>query len=500
MQCVFRHVPLTRKLPVMTSRSNPMNLQRREVLPVDVPDEPSSSWAMGSLCLSMLLSSLGTSSANVALPILAKTFGASFQEIQWVVVAYLLAITSSIVSFGRLGDLLGRRRLLRIGLFVFSMASLFSGLAPALWVLMIARFIQGLGAAILMALSIAFVSEIVPKAKTGRAMGLLGTTSAVGTALGPSLGGFLIHSFGWRAIFLINVPLGLTAFLLVTIHLRAQGQKADPRVEFDLKGTILLGLTLAAYALAMTSGRTHFGLRSLGLLFAAFVALVLFIRTERKATAPLLRLSLFQDGAFRASLFANLIVSAVAMTNLVVGPFYLAFGLKLDPGLVGLVMSAGPSVSALAGIPAGRIVDRFGAQRMTIVGLGGIAIGDIMLSRIPAKYGIPGYVLPMVVATASYAMFQAANNTSVMQNVDSRERGVISGTLSLSRNLGLTTGACFMGAVFAFAVGADDLTKASADAVSKGMRVTYNLAALLIVVALFVVARLRVKTPEKNQS
>jgi len=471
----------------MELSSNTMSA-RPKTLPGDTRATPSISWALASLCLSMLLSSLGTSSANVALPTLAKNFGASFQEVQWVVVAYLVAITSSIVSFGRLGDLLGRQKLLGAGLLVFSAASLVGGIAPALWVVIIARAIQGLGAAIMMSLAFAFVSEIVPKAKTGSAMGLLGTTSAVGTALGPSLGGVLIQWFGWRAIFLVNVPLGLAAFALVYTHLRAHSRKGDDAVGFDNKGTALLGLALMAYALAMTSGRGHFGMRSLVLLIAALIALALFIVTEKKAAAPLLRLTLFRDATLNSSLFANLLVSTVAMTNLVVGPFYLAFGLKLDPGMVGMVMSAGPSVSALAGIPAGRFVDRFGTHRTTLAGLFGIAVGDVLLALTPKTFGIPGYVLPMVVATASYALFQAANNTAVMQNVDPRERGVMSGTLSLSRNLGLTTGACFMGAVFAFAAGTSDVTAASPDAVSAGMRGAYSLAAALMISAFFVVA------------
>jgi len=436
----------------------------------------------------MLLSSLGTSSANVALPILAKTFGASFSEIQWVVIAYLVAITSTVVSFGRFGDIWGRKRLLQVGLLVFSSASLMSGLAPSLWVIIIARAIQGLGAAIMMALTIAFISDVVPKAKTGLAMGLLGTTSAVGTALGPSLGGFLIHWFGWQAIFLINVPLGLAALILVKFHLPSSPQKGADVVGFDPKGTGLLILTLIAYALAMTSGRTQLSWKSLVLLLVAGFGFALFLDTERKASAPLLRLSLFRDAHFDASLLANLIVSMVAMTNLVVGPFYLSYGLELESGLVGMVMSAGPSVSALAGIPAGRLVDRFGPFRATIAGLFGIAVGDISLSLAPRTLGIAGYVFPMALATASYALFQAANNTAVMHNVDCRDRGVISGTLSLSRNLGLTTGACFMGAIFAFAVGNHDLTTASAEAVSMGMRVTYRLAAALIISAMIVMA------------
>src|SRR3954471_3854425 len=180
---------------------------------------PSVRWALLSLSLSMLLSSLGTSIANVALPTLAQAFAASFQDVQWVVLAYLLAITTVIVSAGRLGDMTGRRRLLLAGFVLFTAASVLCGVAPTLWLLVVARAAQGLGAAVMMALTMAFVGETVPKEKTGRAMGLLGTMSAIGTALGPSLGGVLISGFGWRAIFLVNIPLGVLAFLLAYRYL-----------------------------------------------------------------------------------------------------------------------------------------------------------------------------------------------------------------------------------------------------------------------------------------
>src|SRR6202048_3311097 len=171
-------------------------------------------WALAGLSLSMLLAPLGTSIANVASPTLAQSFSASFQEVQWIVLAYLLAITTLIVSIGRLGDITGRRRLLLAGLFLFTFASVLCGVAPTLWLLIMARAAQGLGAAVMMALTMAFVGETVPKAQTGSAMGLLGTMSAIGTALGPSLGGVLIAGPGWRAIFLVNLPLGILNFLL----------------------------------------------------------------------------------------------------------------------------------------------------------------------------------------------------------------------------------------------------------------------------------------------
>jgi len=436
----------------------------------------------------MLLSSLGTSIANVGLPTLAQAFTASFQEVQWIVLAYLLAITTLIVSVGRLGDITGRRRLLLAGIFLFTVASVLCGFAPTLGLLIAARAAQGLGAAVMMALTLAFVGETVPKAKTGSAMGLLGTMSAIGTALGPSLGGVLIAGLSWRAIFLVNVPLGILAFLLAHRYLPidAQGPKTD-RARFDTVGTLLLALMLAAYALAMTMGRGRFGSLNLALLVAAAFGAGLFALAEARAASPLIRLAMFRDPVLSASLAMSALVSTVVMATLVIGPFYLSRALGLDAATVGLVLSVGPLVAALTGVPAGRIADRWGAQRVTLVGLIGMAAGSFLLSMTPATLGISGYIAPIVVMTAGYGLFQTANNTAVMTESRPDQRGVISGMLNLSRNLGLITGASVMGAVFALASSAIDITTARPEAVATGMRITFAVAALLIAVA-FVLA------------
>jgi MFS family permease len=178
------------------------------------------------------------------------------------------------------------------------------------------------------------------------------------------------------------------------------------------------------------------------------------------------------------------LVSTVLMATLVVGPFYLSGALGLDAALVGLVLSVGPLVVALTGVPAGRMADRFGAHRVTVAGLVGIAAGCFMLLVLPATLGIPAYVVPLVVVTVGYALFQTANNTAVMTDIGPDERGVISGMLNLSRNLGLVTGASAMGAVFAFASATADITAARPAAVAGGMRITFAVAAMLILAAL----------------
>lgn len=463
----------------------PIITEGNEFISGSVQRTPSVRWALASLSLSMLLSSFGASIANVGLPTLAQAFNASFQEVQWIVLAYLLAITTLIVSVGRLGDITGRRRLLLTGIFLFTAASALSGAAPTLQLLIAARAAQGLGAAIMMALTMAFVGETVPKAKTGSAMGLLGTMSAIGTALGPSLGGVLIAGLGWRAIFLINIPLGILTFCLAHRYLPVdhRASKTD-RIGFDIMGTLLLALTLAAYALAMTMGRGSFGPFNMVLLLAAVFGAGLFIRTEARAASPLIRLAMFRNPVLSAGFAMSALVTTVVMATLVIGPFYLSGALALDAAHIGLVMSSGPIVAALTGVPAGRIVDRFGAHRMSIIGLIGMAVGCSLLPLLPTRFGIPGYIAPLVAITTGYALFQAANNTAVMTDIRPDQRGVISGLLNLSRNLGLITGASAMGAVFARASATTDIATARPDAVATGMRITFAVAAILIVIAL----------------
>lgn len=404
---------------------------------------PSVRPALAGLALATLLSSLGVSIANVGLPALAQAFGASFQAVQWVVLAYLLALAALVLGAGRLGDVVGRRRLLMGGMALFTAASLAGALAPTLAWLVAARAAQGAGAAVMTALAMALVHETVPKTHAGRAMGLLGTMSAVGTALGPTLGGALIAGWGWRALFLVKLPLGLLGLWLVHRHVPAD-------------------------AVVLDADRPR----------AGATGLRVFAQTLR-------------DAALRTGLATSALVSTVMMATLVIGPFYLSRTLGLPAALVGLAMSVGPLVSALGGVPAGRAVDRFGAARMVLAGLAASATGCLLLALLPAVLGVAGYVAPLALVTAGYAVFQAANNTAVMAGAAADRRGVVSGLLNLSRQLGLIAGASAMGAVFALASGAVDVATADATSVAAGMRVSFGVAAGLVAVALGLAWRAR---------
>ncbi|WP_322980059.1 MFS transporter [Pseudomonas sp. C11] len=399
-------------------------------------DSPSSRRAQTgitvTLALSMLLASLGTSIANIALPELAAAFPAPFAQVQAVVVAYLAALTLSVVSAGRLADRYGAKNILVAGLALFASASLLCALAPGLWLLIASRALQGIGAAFLMTLAMTLMRQTASAARIGRAMGLLGTVSALGTALGPTLGGLLIPLSGWRAVFWVLVPLAVLA-LILAVSLLPNG-------------------------------------------------------SQRKSTQPS-RLWTVMDRELLPNLLINLLVAAVMMTTLVVGPFYLGAALGLTATQAGLVMSVGPLISIVSGVPSGHLVDTWGSSRVLVMGLLLLAAGSGLLALLPNAIGMAGYVLAIIVLTPGYQLFQAANNTAALTQTPSQQQGTVSGLLGLSRNLGLIVGASAMGAVFAAAVGTDAFALAPASAIAAGMRQTFLLAGVLMLAALAIASR-----------
>lgn len=406
----------------------------------------STRWQLLALSLAMLLPSLGTSIANVALPTLAVSFGSEFSDVQWVVIAYLLSVTTIIVGAGRLGDLFGRRRMLLAGIAIFTVASLACAVSPTLWFLIAARALQGVGAAFMMSLTIASVADTLPKDQTGRAMGLLGTVSAVGTALGPSLGGALIAWGGWPSAFALIAALGVVSFLLGLRLFEGRAGPSKAGQGFDLPGFLLLAIALGAYSMSVTA-RANVAVYA----GVAVAALATFIVVELRSAQPLLRLDSLRNGPLSGSLLALSLVTTIVMATLVVGPFYLTETAGLNPAQAGLVMSIGPAISALVGVPAGKLVDDWGAGRATLAGLIASATGCFLMVLLPALVGVPGYTASLALITGGYALFQAANNTSVMKRAPVDLRGVVSALLGLARNLGLITGASAMGAVFAIA-------------------------------------------------
>ncbi len=352
---------------------------------------------IATLAASVFLGSSGTSMANLALPAVATEFSISFSTAKWVVLSYLMAITVFSLFIGRLGDRHGRRKILFAGTFIFCLGTLFSVFSFSFATLIFGRIIQGIGASSLVALPVALVADSLPTRKMGRAIGLLATMSAMGTAAGPSVGGFLIAEFGWRSVFVAMSGLGtLILFSMIKfIHSRESFPIQNQKDSF----------------------------------FGSLMPLVL----ESKS---------------RLSLISNLAVSNVMVSTLIVGPFFLTRNLHLDARTMGLVMSAGPITSILFGIIAGYIVDRWGHHFISIVGLLQLLVGATAFVFLPEHLGTLGFVISAVLLSLGYQLFLSANSNGFMKNTRSDSQGAAAGALQLSRNLGLISGTYLMSGIF----------------------------------------------------
>jgi MFS family permease len=300
----------------------------------------------------------------------------------------------------------------------------------------------------------------------------------------------LLAGAGWPSLFAVIAALGVASLAIGARFLERPALAQAERSQFDVLGFLLLMIALGAYSLSMTSAIST----AVCILIAA-AALALFITVELRVSAPLVSIGSLENGALTGSLVALAFVTTVVMATLVVGPFYLTGAAGLNAAQAGLVMSIGPGISAIVGVPAGRLIDRWGLRRSMVSGLLLSMSGSVLMAIMPARFGVLGYGVALAVITAGYALFQAANNTSVMKNASSGSRGVYSALLGLSRNLGLITGASAMGALFATASqGLPLLALAQGDL--SGLQVTFTVCAMLVAIGVV----LTISDPRPGQS
>ena len=437
------------------------------------------------LLFSMLLSSLGTSIINIAIPSLIQDFHTSLQNAQWLVLAYLISNSTFIVVIGKISDQVNKKQLYLLGLSIFATSSLLSIFASNLWLLVALRALQGIGSAVLMSLSVVLLSQFAEKEKLAKYMGLIGTMSAVGTAAGPSLGGFLISLFGWKSIFMLMGILGSANFLLFLKFFKGQEPYTGKNSEkFDILGSLLFGAAVLLFILILNKGKS-LEIPTLLLMCISLVSLtMLFFKIEKRIATPLIHLSLLKHNHMRPHLLLNFLVSIVVMTTLVVGPFFLSNVQNLKYSDIGLVMAVSPLVSMLSGYLAGNIVQKIGTERTFSTGLFIIFFGTLAYTFLPVAFGTIGYILAAAILSPGYQLFQAANNTILMTDSPFEQRGLISSLNNLARNLGLLSGASLMGAIFIWGVGTPDINLASSLDIMAGTKLSFAAATILSVVSL----------------
>ena len=443
----------------------------------------------------VFMATLDMSVVNVALPTLAHDLHTGFAAIQWVILSYILVIASLLLVISRLGDMRDKRSIFTIGLVLFLLSSLGCGLAPSVGWLIGFRATQGVGAAMTQALGMAIITEISPPSSRGRALGFIGATVALGLMLGPPLGGIVIGLSSWRAIFLLNVPLGILA-LAVVRRFMPPLPPHKARERFDLPGAGLACLTLGSYSLGMTQAQ-QFGFAApatLGLLGLSLVGLAVFLAVERRAPAPMLDLTLFANPGISLPLLMSVLVFVTGSSGFIM-PFFLQTAQGRTVTETGLLMMLLPASMALTAPLSGSLADRFGSRAISFVGLAVLLGGTMALGSLTLATPWWGYLLRSLPVGLGIGIFQAPNNSAIMGELPRGRLGVGSGLANYARVFGQSTGLSLVGTIFASLVlAADpsaaraDLTSALPEAVAAGVAGVYRCLAGLLVVALLVSA------------
>jgi EmrB/QacA subfamily drug resistance transporter len=443
--------------------------------------------AMAGIGTGVLMASLDASIVNISLPTMVEVLHTRFATIQWVILSYALVLTSMVLGIARLGDMYSKKKLYFVGLILFTGGSLLCGLSPGVGWLISFRALQGLGAVMMQALGAAIITEIFPASERGRALGFIGGIVSVGLALGPALGGVLIGVLGWRSIFLVNVPIGLVAALVVARHvpLLSPARKGQ---RFDLLGAGIMLITLVCYALAMTLGESSSFGRGLilFLLLVTIIGVAALFLVEKRVTEPMIELGLFRNTLFTLNLVMGFLVF-ISIAGVIIFPFFLELVKGYSPEQVGLIMMVVPISMGLLAPIAGIMSDRFGSRGISLIGLLVVIGGCLSISTMHKDVSAIGYIVRVIPLGIGLGIFQSPNNSAIMGAVRKERLGVASGLLVLSRTLGQSTGLPLMGALFVTLVyrygrmlPGESLSSASADALVAGITGTYRIAALII--------------------
>lgn len=445
---------------------------------------------LAAVTVGLFLGAVDASIVNIALPTLVHEFRTDFPTIQWVVLAFLLGLTTLMLSVGRLADMIGKKRIFIWGLWLFTAASVLCGLSPTVWALILFRLVQAIGAAMIVALGVAIVTEVWPREERGRAIGTSGGAIALGIVVGPTLGGLLISTLGWRWIFFVNLPFGLAA-LFLTLRFVPDLRPTRTAGAFDWFGALALGSGLLALSLALTVGQ-NLGFsdpRILALFVVAALALGAFVVIEQRVRAPMIDLALFRDPRFTVNLFTGFL-SFVAIAGVVfLLPFYLELVAGLPVAQVGILMAIVPLVMAAIGPLSGALSDKVGTRAVSVLGLISIFVGYIAAATLDVNTSPLGYVLRMLPVGIGMGTFQSPNNSAIMGAAPRERLGVASGMLSMTRTLGQTAGIALLGAFFAsrihyYAGQPVDVVAASPRVLMFALQDQFHLAAALIAIGL----------------
>jgi EmrB/QacA subfamily drug resistance transporter len=378
---------------------------------------------------------------SIALPTMTSYFNVDLASSQWITTAYLLTITSLLLVCGKVSDYTGRVPMFTAGIGIFMLGSLACGLSTSLAMLVGFRILQALGGAMMFSISAAIIFQSFPADERGRAMGYIGSTVAIGSILGPILGGFVTEALGWQYIFLINVPIGVVLFLLALKFLRIHEHRTK-RFRMDVPGAALLIITVSTLViflsqLAETASLTMFEY-ALAAIFA--LALFAFVFVEQRTKEPLLDLSIFRVKLFVLPCVSMILYFIGIFMMNICSPFYFQGVLGYTQTQVGMFMLVVPFILVVGAPVGGWLYDKHHSRYYSTAGMGIIALGLFTMSFAAYNVSVPAMLVAMVLLGIGGALFQSPNNTELMSSLPREKLSIASSVTATVRNLGFTLG------------------------------------------------------------
>jgi EmrB/QacA subfamily drug resistance transporter len=417
---------------------------------VDANVETSHKWGvLIAVGIGTFMTALDTSVVNTVLPVIQRTFNETITSVEWVVTIYLLVLSGLLLSFGRLGDMRGHKTIFLTGFLIFMGGSFFSGSAPSVAILVAARGLQALGAAMLAANSPAILTKSFPAEQRGQALGLQATMTYLGLTAGPSLGGWLATLFGWRVVFYINLPVGLVAIWLSSKFI-PRDTRHEQKEHFDFLGalTFLIGLGALLLGLNQAGEWGWSSLPIIALLVGAVLFLSLFIFIESRVSNPMLDLSLFKKLPFSLTTLSAIINYIGIFSSIFLMPFYLIQGRGFSPAQAGLILTAQPIIMAIIAPISGTLSDKIGTRVPAMVGMAVLSAGLFLLSRLNGQSSIAAIMLSLAVVGLGTGAFISPNNSALMGSAPKTRQGIAAGILATARNFGMVLGIGIAGAIF----------------------------------------------------
>jgi EmrB/QacA subfamily drug resistance transporter len=476
-----------------------------EIIPNNETVDYNRKWhAMAAVGVGVFLTTIDGSIINVSLPTLVRALHTEFAVVQWVVLIYLLTITSTMAGIGRIADMVGKKSIYMAGFIIFTICSVLCGLAPSVNWLIGFRVLQAIGAAMTLALGAAIITEAFPPAERGKAMGIIGTIVSMGIVLGPALGGVILSLLSWRWIFYVNLPVGIIGTIMVQRNL--PDFKPVGRQQFDVWGALSLCSSILFLLLGLTIGqqRGFFQPLVFFLLGLWLILLVIFIFIEHKVAQPMIDPKLFGNAIFSLNLSTGFICFIGLGGTMILIPFYLENILEFPTMQVGLLMGIVPVMLGITSPIAGVLSDRVGSHKITMAGLVVLLFGFLAASTLDQHTTAWGYALRIFMVGAGIGIFISPNNSAIMGSALPQQLGIVSGMMAQSRTLGQTVGVAVIGAVWAgrtlFYAGAETsggATLAPVGAQIAGLHDAFLMAAVLTVIALLLGIRAYIQGSSK---